>query len=184
MIMHGASLGVAPDVESAGRAKFAAGLGVDVPRAGQAFTARGQQPRPLVRREGWIEEDHVIPAGIAGEMAARVGGARFEPRPHRRPRGFRERFHQFRIAIDRHRPLSAARQRLKGQRPASGIEVQRVLAGQVLAEPVEHRFAYAVWRRAQAHRRRKADYAAAESAADDADTVGGGEHREGEGRNR
>lgn len=72
------------------------------------------------------------------------------------------------VLFHHHHARGAARRGLEAERAAAGEKIQAGKAGQILAEPVEQRFAHAVGRRPQPRARRHAQQAAAVFAADDA----------------
>ena len=138
-----------------GGASARAGLGIDesaparaAPRTPAAATATDR------RANGGSRKITSKRARLAREERARIGRrASRAPSAPNVSRGRRERAHERRIAVDRHRERRAARQRLERQRAAPGVEVEASPAGQVLAQPVEQRLAHAVGRRPQARRR-------------------------------
>src|SRR5450830_1074614 len=73
--------------------------------------------------------------------------------------------------LNHHHASRAARQRLEAERTATGEQVETALAAEVLPQPVEQCFAYAVGARAQTRMVGKTDAAAAPGAADDANLI-------------
>ena len=118
-----------------------------------------------------IEEDDVEQARFARQECLRVGAVSLQ-RSAQHLRGRVQRAHQVGLAIDCDRERGAARQRLERKRPAARERIERARAVEILAQPVEQRFANPVGRRAYVGDGGKANAPAAPTAADDANLVG------------
>ena len=103
------------------------------------------------------------------EIGGRAAADDFDLRRTERGAACFERPDRHTVHLDHYDPRCTARGGLEAERTASRVQVEARQAVQLLAEPVEERFAHAVRRRPQPGARRNAQQPAAIFAADDAD---------------
>ncbi len=172
MIMHLPRLVAAPRYERHRRFDRARRFHVHEPAGNEARHARRQQPFPRLLAERRIEEDDVEAPAFNGEKSSRFSAMGLERhRPEyrgRRP----QRVDQRAIAVDGNGQGSSARDRFEGECAGSGVGLEAALTGQLLAQPVEQRFANPVGRWPQLRRLREAHDATAPGTADDANPIG------------
>ena len=169
--MHLSGLVAAHDRETGGCGDMRGGLDIERAVRCHARSGRGQQRFPLRFGERRIEEDDVEQPRFARQEHSRVGAVRLKRCRAEHLRGGVQRAHQLRLAVDGDRERGTARECLERKRPAPGKRIERAGAIEVLAEPVEQRFANPVGSRTNVGDGWKADASAAPASADDANLL-------------
>ena len=171
MIMHLPGPVASPCREEGRGFNRASRFCIHVPPRRKQRSARGQQPFPWVVSKRWIEKDHVEQPAFVCEECARVDDVQLERfRAEHRLCGS-DRGDRRATPIYGDRERSAPRRGLERKHAGAGVEIETSPSSEILAEPIEKRFADAVRRGAQPVGIGETDSAAAPGATGDANAV-------------